>query len=202
MMWELGLTYQDENVEQVVLESVPPCTWFDYGHNQVSEAPNSYQGLNTFSASVRSNKFFFTSPSITAAMMVSASESLWDCEPSTFPPLRYPPPSRTDPPPTHTLTINAFTLAYSIHTYPKHNIHNIPALLLGNNKWSSDIEGQTNTSPHFIYVYSLDKALRLSISIVIWILSSDTDNCQLNQFNTNSEAAMLSNIRIQYMMEV
>ena len=48
----------------------------------------------------------------------------------------------------------------------------------------------------------VDKALRLSISIVIWILSSDTDNCQLNQFNTNSEAAMLSNIRIQYMMEV
>ena len=36
----------------------------------------------------------------------------------------------------------------------------------------------------------LDKAPRLSISIVIWILSSDTI-CQLNQFNTNSEAAML-----------
>ena len=33
--------------------------------------------------------------------------------------------------------------------------------------------------------------LRLSISIVIWILSSDTI-CQLTQFNTNSEAAMLS----------
>ena len=40
---------------------------------------------------------------------------------------------------------------------------------------------------------SVDKAPRLSISIVIWILSSDTDTiCQLNQFNTNSEAAMLS----------
>ena len=40
---------------------------------------------------------------------------------------------------------------------------------------------------------TLDKAPRLSI--VIWILSSDTDTdtiCQLNQFNTNSEAAMLS----------
>ena len=37
----------------------------------------------------------------------------------------------------------------------------------------------------------LDKAPRLSTSIVIWILSSDTI-CQLNQFNTNSEAAMLS----------
>ena len=37
----------------------------------------------------------------------------------------------------------------------------------------------------------LDKAPRLSISIVIWILSSDTI-CQLNQFNTNSEAAILS----------
>ena len=37
----------------------------------------------------------------------------------------------------------------------------------------------------------IDKAPRLSISIVIWILSSDTI-CQLNQFNTNSEAAMLS----------
>ena len=47
-----------------------------------------------------------------------------------------------------------------------------------------------------------DKAPRLSISIVIWILSSDSDTdsdtdtdtdtiCQLNQFNTNSEAAML-----------
>ena len=44
----------------------------------------------------------------------------------------------------------------------------------------------------------LDKAPRLSISIVIiWILSSDTillyTICQLNQFITNSEAAMLSN---------
>ena len=40
---------------------------------------------------------------------------------------------------------------------------------------------------------SLDKAPRLSLSIVIWILSSDTDTiCRLNQFNTNSEAAMLS----------
>ena len=44
----------------------------------------------------------------------------------------------------------------------------------------------------------LDKAPRLSISIVVWILSSDTETsattpiCQLNQFNTNSEAAMLS----------
>ena len=37
----------------------------------------------------------------------------------------------------------------------------------------------------------LDKAHRLSISIVIWILSSDTI-CQLNKFNKNSEAAMLS----------
>ena len=37
----------------------------------------------------------------------------------------------------------------------------------------------------------VDKAPRLSISIVLWILSSDTI-CQLNQFNTNSEAAMLS----------
>ena len=36
----------------------------------------------------------------------------------------------------------------------------------------------------------VDKAPRLSISIVIWILASDI--CQLNQFNTNSEAAMLS----------
>ena len=42
---------------------------------------------------------------------------------------------------------------------------------------------------------SVDKAPRLSISIVNWILSSDTDTdtiCQLNQFHTNSEAAMLS----------
>ena len=41
----------------------------------------------------------------------------------------------------------------------------------------------------------VDKAPRLSISIVIWILSSDTI-CQLNQFNTNSEAAMLSRLEI------
>ena len=39
----------------------------------------------------------------------------------------------------------------------------------------------------------LDKAPCLSIIIVIWILSSDVLTiCQLNQFNTNSEAAMLS----------
>ena len=37
----------------------------------------------------------------------------------------------------------------------------------------------------------LDKAPRLNISIVIWILSSDTI-CPFNQLNTNSEAAMLS----------
>ena len=44
-------------------------------------------------------------------------------------------------------------------------------------------------------VADLDKAPRLSISIVIWILSSDTGTiCQLNQFNTNSEAAMLSKL--------
>ena len=42
-------------------------------------------------------------------------------------------------------------------------------------------------------VADLDKAPRLSISIVILILSSDVFTiCQLNQFNTNSEAAMLS----------
>ena len=46
---------------------------------------------------------------------------------------------------------------------------------------------QAKKHPH-----NLDKAPRLSISIVIWILSSDTI-CQLNQFNTNSETAMLSN---------
>ena len=40
--------------------------------------------------------------------------------------------------------------------------------------------------------HTLDKAPRLSISIVIWILSSNTI-CQLNQFHTNREAAMLSN---------
>ena len=41
----------------------------------------------------------------------------------------------------------------------------------------------------------LDKAPRLSISIVIWILSSDTVTiCQFNQLHTNSEAAMLSSL--------
>ena len=42
-----------------------------------------------------------------------------------------------------------------------------------------------------VLILTIDKAPRLSISIVIWILSSDTI-CRLNQFNTNSEAAMLS----------
>ena len=40
-------------------------------------------------------------------------------------------------------------------------------------------------------MFSVDKAHRLSISIVIWILSSDTIY-QLNQLNANSEATMLS----------
>ena len=52
---------------------------------------------------------------------------------------------------------------------------------------------------HFLYkgglsvlrLYGLDKAHRLSINIVIWILSSDTVTIQY-KFNTNSEAAMLS----------
>ena len=41
-----------------------------------------------------------------------------------------------------------------------------------------------------IVIERLDKAPRLSISILIWILSSDTI-CQLNQILSNSEAAML-----------
>ena len=44
---------------------------------------------------------------------------------------------------------------------------------------------------YFLLILTIDKAPCLSISIVIWILSSDTI-CQLNQFNTKSEAAMLS----------
>ena len=52
---------------------------------------------------------------------------------------------------------------------------------------------------HYLYkgglsvlrLYGLDKAHRLSINIVIWILSSDTVTIQY-KFNTNSEAAMLS----------
>ena len=55
-----------------------------------------------------------------------------------------------------------------------------------------DDTGSVEDIHAFIYCKNLDKAPRLSISIVIWILSSDTI-CQLNQFNTNSEAAMLSN---------
>ena len=42
-----------------------------------------------------------------------------------------------------------------------------------------------------IVIERLDKAPRLSISILIWILSSGTI-CQLNQFHTNSEAATQS----------
>ena len=52
---------------------------------------------------------------------------------------------------------------------------------------------------HYLYkgglsvlrLYGLDKAHRLSINIVIWILSSDTVTIQY-KFNTNSEAVMLS----------
>ena len=44
----------------------------------------------------------------------------------------------------------------------------------------------------------VDKAPRLSISIVIWILSS----CQLNQFNTNCEAAMLSRLLLIPLLSV
>ena len=44
---------------------------------------------------------------------------------------------------------------------------------------------------YLLLILTIDKAPRLSISIVIWILSSDTI-CRLNKFNTNSEAAMLS----------
>ena len=47
----------------------------------------------------------------------------------------------------------------------------------------------------FLTDSDLDKAPRLNISIVIWIFSSDTI-CQLNQFNTNSEAAMLSRLKL------
>ena len=46
----------------------------------------------------------------------------------------------------------------------------------------------------------IDKAHRLSISIVICILSSDTI-CHLNQFNTNSEAAMLSKLEWRRLSE-
>ena len=45
----------------------------------------------------------------------------------------------------------------------------------------------------------VDKVPRLSISIVMWILSSDTI-CQLNQINTNSEAAMLSTSKLLKMI--
>ena len=41
------------------------------------------------------------------------------------------------------------------------------------------------------YIWQIDKALRLSISNSIWILSSDTI-CQRNQLLSNSEAAMLT----------
>ena len=55
--------------------------------------------------------------------------------------------------------------------------------------------GQAKTKWDSQWAILLDKAPRLSISIVIWILSSDTI-CQLNQFNTNSEAAMLSTTQL------
>ena len=46
-------------------------------------------------------------------------------------------------------------------------------------------------SAAFLWYCALDKAPRLSISIGIWILSSDTI-CQLKQLFSNSEAPMLS----------
>ena len=55
----------------------------------------------------------------------------------------------------------------------------------------SDDPGCKRCQQVFSLVFCIDKAPRLSISIVSWILSSDTI-CLLDQFNTNSEAAMLS----------
>ena len=58
-------------------------------------------------------------------------------------------------------------------------------------QWKKNIMWPTHSVVHKVH-----KAPRLSISILIWILSSDT-TCQLKQFNTNSEAAMLSNTEPQ-----
>ena len=44
-------------------------------------------------------------------------------------------------------------------------------------------------------IFNVDKAPRLNIRIDIWILLSDTI-CQLIQFYTNSEAALLSTLMI------
>ena len=52
---------------------------------------------------------------------------------------------------------------------------------------------ETQEKSNLTFCASVDKAPRLSISIVIWILSSDTVTiCQFNQLHTNTEAAMLS----------
>ena len=51
-------------------------------------------------------------------------------------------------------------------------------------------------SQRFIGQTVVDKAPRLSISIIIRTLSSDTIS-QLNQFNTNSEVTMLSKLLTQ-----
>ena len=65
-------------------------------------------------------------------------------------------------------------------------VHNLSARSSGVGKKISPTK-----KVRFCCIQRVDKAPRLSLSIVIWILSSDTI-CQLNQFNTNSEAAMLS----------
>ena len=58
-----------------------------------------------------------------------------------------------------------------------------------NNFKTFNIDYQTIDHFDCVILANIDRAPRLSISIVIWILSSDTI-CQLNQCNTNSEAAM------------
>ena len=53
------------------------------------------------------------------------------------------------------------------------------------------------------FTLQVDKAPRLGNSIVIWIMSSDTDTiCQLNQFNANSEAAMLSSAQQKHLKKL
>ena len=56
--------------------------------------------------------------------------------------------------------------------------------------WQRWVLKEEHSPTHFLGGL-VDKAPRLSIRIVIWILSSDTF-CQLNQSHTKSEAAMLS----------
>ena len=169
MMWELGLTYQDEDVEQVVLESVPPLymiwLWIRPGLPTLTRAwtPSQRRCDPTSSSSHRprsprpwwsrplslsetaslqlSRPFVILLPLVLILLLLTLWRSTLTHSPkiSTFTQNTiypdYPPPSPTG---LHSLSDDWHTLTHKIRSsflFP----------FLGNNKWSGDIDGQTNT---------------------------------------------------------